>query len=47
MVEQPRPGLAKNVGWRLDYHLATPGIAKHAKAEYIHLETRSPTTRRW
>ena len=31
---------AKNVGWRLDYHLATPGIATHARAEYIHLETR-------
>ena len=31
---------AKNVGWRLDYHLATPGIAKHAKAEHIHLEPR-------
>ncbi|MEP7296789.1 MAG: exodeoxyribonuclease III [Burkholderiales bacterium] len=31
---------AKNVGWRLDYHLATPGIAKHAKAEQIHLEPR-------
>ena len=31
---------AKNVGWRLDYHLATPGVATHAKAEYIHLETR-------
>jgi exodeoxyribonuclease-3 len=31
---------AKNVGWRLDYHLATPGIAKRAKAEHIHLEPR-------
>jgi exodeoxyribonuclease III len=31
---------AKNVGWRLDYHLATPGIAKHAIAEHIHLEPR-------
>ena len=31
---------AKNVGWRLDYHLATPGIAKLAKAEHIHLEPR-------
>jgi len=31
---------AKNVGWRLDYHLATPGIAKHAKAEHIYLEQR-------
>jgi len=31
---------AKNVGWRLDYHLATPGIAKHAMAEHIYLEQR-------
>jgi exodeoxyribonuclease-3 len=31
---------AKNVGWRLDYHLATPAIAKHAKAEHIYLEQR-------
>jgi exodeoxyribonuclease III len=31
---------AKNVGWRLDYHLATPRIAKHAIAEHIHLEPR-------
>jgi exodeoxyribonuclease-3 len=31
---------AKNVGWRLDYHLATPGIAAHARKEYIHLAQR-------
>jgi exodeoxyribonuclease-3 len=31
---------AKNVGWRLDYHLATPGIAAKAKAEHIYLEQR-------
>ncbi|HSI56086.1 MAG TPA: exodeoxyribonuclease III [Ideonella sp.] len=31
---------ANNVGWRLDYHLATPGIAQHAKAESIYLEQR-------
>ncbi len=31
---------AKNVGWRLDYHLATPGIARHARAEHIYLEAR-------
>jgi exodeoxyribonuclease-3 len=31
---------AKNVGWRIDYHLATPGIAKHARAEHIYLEQR-------
>jgi exodeoxyribonuclease III len=26
---------AKNVGWRLDYHLATPGIASRARREHI------------
>ena len=31
---------AKNVGWRLDYHLATPGIAALARREQIHLEPR-------
>lgn len=31
---------AKNVGWRLDYHLATPGIAAHAKQEAIYLDQR-------
>lgn len=31
---------AKNVGWRLDYHLATPGIAAKAKTEQIYLEQR-------
>jgi len=31
---------AKNVGWRIDYHLATPGVAKHARAEHIYLEQR-------
>ena len=31
---------AKNVGWRLDYHLATPGIAKKAVHEHIYLEQR-------
>jgi exodeoxyribonuclease-3 len=31
---------AKNVGWRLDYHLATPGIAATAMREQIYLERR-------
>jgi exodeoxyribonuclease-3 len=31
---------AKNVGWRLDYHLATPAIAAKAKREQIYLEQR-------
>jgi exodeoxyribonuclease III len=31
---------AKNVGWRLDYHLATPGIAAKARRETIYLDER-------
>ncbi len=31
---------AKNVGWRLDYHLATPGLAAQARREHIYLEQR-------
>ena len=31
---------ANNVGWRLDYHLATPGIAAKAKREQIYLAQR-------
>ncbi len=31
---------AKNVGWRLDYHLATPGIAAKAMRESIYLAQR-------
>jgi exodeoxyribonuclease-3 len=27
---------AKNVGWRIDYHLATPGIAEAARSESIY-----------
>lgn len=27
---------AKNVGWRIDYHVATPGIAKQARGEAIY-----------
>jgi exodeoxyribonuclease-3 len=30
----------KNVGWRLDYHLATPGIAALARKEYIEKSIR-------
>ena len=29
-----------NVGWRLDYHLATPGIAAKARGESIYLAQR-------
>ena len=31
---------ANNVGWRLDYHLATPGLAAMARSEHIYLEQR-------
>jgi len=31
---------AKNVGWRLDYHLATPAIAATARRESIYLDER-------
>ena len=31
---------AKNIGWRLDYHLATPGITAKAKREQIYLDQR-------
>ena len=31
---------ANNVGWRLDYHLATPGIAATARKEHIYLDQR-------
>lgn len=31
---------AKNVGWRLDYHVATPGIAVKARSTSIYLDAR-------
>ncbi|MEO8079146.1 MAG: exodeoxyribonuclease III [Caldimonas sp.] len=31
---------ARNVGWRLDYHLATPTVAALARSEHIYLEKR-------
>jgi exodeoxyribonuclease-3 len=31
---------AKNVGWRIDYHLATPAIAATARREHIYLDER-------
>jgi len=31
---------AKNVGWRIDYQIATPGVAKTAQKESIYLKKR-------
>ena len=31
---------AKNVGWRIDYHIATPGLASTAKASSIYKDER-------
>jgi exodeoxyribonuclease-3 len=31
---------AKNVGWRLDYQIATPGIAAKARRTHVHMEPR-------
>ena len=31
---------AKNVGWRIDYHIATPGVAQSAQRESIYLKKR-------
>ena len=31
---------ANNVGWRIDYQLATPGVARLARSEHIYLEQR-------
>ncbi len=31
---------AKNVGWRIDYHIATPGIARSARSASIYMDQR-------
>ncbi|MBC7702505.1 MAG: exodeoxyribonuclease III, partial [Rhodoferax sp.] len=31
---------AKNVGWRLDYHMATPAVAALARTEHIYKDQR-------
>ena len=37
---------AKNVGWRIDYQIATPGIARKALSASVYKESAFPTTRR-
>ena len=34
--EAPGQAYANNVGWRLDYHLATPALAQLARTEAIY-----------
>lgn len=31
---------SKNVGWRIDYHIATPGIAARAKSDSVYQAER-------
>jgi exodeoxyribonuclease-3 len=31
---------AKNVGWRIDYQIATPGLAARARAGHVYKECR-------
>jgi exodeoxyribonuclease-3 len=31
---------AKNVGWRIDYQVATPGLAARAKAAWVFTDAR-------
>ena len=31
---------AKNVGWRIDYQIATPNVAKTAKSAFVYKEER-------
>jgi len=31
---------AKNVGWRIDYQIATPGVAKRARSADIYVKRR-------
>jgi exodeoxyribonuclease III len=38
---------AKNVGWRIDYQIATPGLAGAARRAEIYKASAFPTTRRW
>ena len=40
MVVKPWEILGKNVGWRIDYQIATPEVASKAKGVYIFKEQR-------
>ena len=40
VVVESRPGVGKNVGWRIDYQVATPGIAATARAASIYRNRR-------
>ena len=40
MVVEPRRAWAKNVGWRIDYQIATPGVAAKARAASIYKTKR-------
>ena len=39
-MEQSRPGRAKNVGWRIDYQIATAGFAARARRTEIYIAKR-------
>ena len=39
-MEQPRPGLGQQRGWRIDYHLATPGLAALARSAAVYKDER-------
>jgi hypothetical protein len=40
MVVEPRQGLEKNVGWRIDYQVVTPGLKRKVKAAQIYKASR-------
>jgi exodeoxyribonuclease-3 len=39
-VVASRPGAGKNVGWRIDYQIITPGMADKVLAAAIYREQR-------
>jgi exodeoxyribonuclease III len=44
MPQRSRPFLSKS-GWRIDYQIATPGLAKHAKSAVV--ERAAEHAERW